>query len=185
MLSSGRLQFIQCVVHHSCSEDENENEDDENEQEPCAFCQIDYQFIANKPTLLECDHHICEECNVKADDGIIYCKLWESYTKCLNKINRFADMTINDHLNELVEKLANKFKCSIELLKGENRALKVWCVLLKCPLWTIEEKEQMAENCMMEKKLELKNAIDLRVEVLKRQIEQLKCSEDISSYCTD
>ena len=45
-----------CACPHECSE-----------PEPCMFCNINYDFIINRPIELKCGHSICQYCDVTID----------------------------------------------------------------------------------------------------------------------
>lgn len=111
MLSPENIEFVECAIAHACL-----NTTDGSKK--CAFCLIDYQFIANKPTTLDCDHHICKECQTKTKNGKIWCKICKSDSKCLGKVNIPVEIIISGNLKELTQTLADKFKLALSLLKG-------------------------------------------------------------------
>ena len=58
MLNPQILQSIECAIAHKCLTDEDQ-------AIKCAHCEIGYSFIACKPIVLECGHHVCENVTKK------------------------------------------------------------------------------------------------------------------------
>ena len=68
MLNQQIYQSIECAIAHKCAKDANE-------PKRCAHCEIGYKFIVMEPESLKCGHNICKECESKAQNKSIKCKL--------------------------------------------------------------------------------------------------------------
>lgn len=110
MLSPEILECIECVVPHNCTQDIS-----------CATCLIDYKFIACKPIMTECGHHVCEECVKKTNSANLKCKTCKSPIKSIGKLNKATELTVKAYLNELSKTLNDKFKSSLSLFECKFR----------------------------------------------------------------
>ena len=111
MLDNELIECIECAVPHKCSKKEGIST-------RCAFCEIDYNFIAAEPTTTSCDHQICRECVGKTENGNIKCKICNEELKSLGRVNKAAQLSVKTHLQELSCALNEKFASCTGLYKG-------------------------------------------------------------------
>ena len=107
MSNSELLECIECAVPHKC-------------ENKCAFCIVDYAFIASEPMLTECGHQICIECVFKIKNKAIKCKFCCQELTSLNLVNKAAELNIRTNLGTLYTSLCKQFSSGVQLFKGKK-----------------------------------------------------------------
>jgi len=114
MLEKELIECIECAIPHRCLRKEGDS------SKKCAYCEIDYTFIAAEPTLTNCAHQICQECVAKIENSSVKCKICNEELKSLNRVNKAAQLSVKSHLKELTASLHEKFISCTEFYKGRT-----------------------------------------------------------------
>ena len=77
----------------------------------CAFCEIDFHYLANKPLMLSCNHLICESCNVK--DQPFLCNIDGEAGVIAD--GTFASLIINDNMQALFFSLQSDYEATVKI----------------------------------------------------------------------
>ena len=104
-MSNELLECVECAVAHKCATQ-------------CAFCIVEYAYIASEPMLTECGHQICKECATKINNKAMKCKFCGQELKSLNLVNKAAELNIKTYLNTLSTSLCDKFSLGVQLFTG-------------------------------------------------------------------
>ena len=104
-------QSIQCAIAHKCPNDEYQAIE-------CAYCEIGYSFIACKPVVLDCGHHVCKECDKIVENGCFTCKFCDKKVKITGGQSLAADSLFQVFATNLAKELEEKYKKAINLYEG-------------------------------------------------------------------
>lgn len=156
MLTEDMLEYIECAIPHNCSLNEKCHQTDSKNK--CAQCLVKYNFIVDEPVIIECEHHICKNCEDKSNSTKLICKICklkgvESLVKSSGIKNKVIEKIIDGHMPELYEALKQKFN------KGHT-------------LYN-ERKIELA-NSIETKRQRTKNEIDLEIEVAFQNLEKIR-----------
>ena len=121
MLTADILKTIECAIPHECSKLIDESY-------KCCYCEVGYAFIVHDPVVLQCGHHICQECVVETQKGCLNCKICSQEMKCTNTKGTAAEMLVKLFLNDYSKELKEKFLKSVDLYQGKFREQ---CYLLR------------------------------------------------------
>jgi len=162
MLPIELLEYIECGIPHRCAHKEDATK-------KCSQCDLKYSFIVKDPVILQCEHQICQECEPKASQQVLKCKICAAQSSNAQVVssglkNKLVDKTIKDHLGEMYAVLKDKFKTGQDLFLEHKIELET----------SVEAKRQI-----------LKNEVDVNIEKLRGELEKVRFQlyDDVDKYC--
>ena len=182
MVNKQILQSIEGAIAHKCPKDEHQ-------AIKCAHCEIGYSFIACKPVVLDCGHQVCKECDKSIENGcnFLTCKFCAKKIKTTGGQCIAADSLFQAFSNHLAKELKEKYKKAINLYEGDF-AKTVFKNSISIFNFNSDRKSSSQIETQVEKiKQKLKNEIDLKVELVKEEIEKLRSElhGDVDRLCDD
>ena len=105
------LQSIECAIAHKCPKDADETK-------RCAHCEIGYSFVACKPIILECAHHICTVCDKEAQNWSLKCNFCAKSVKLIGGAGIAADSLFQVFAIDLAKVLKEKYATAIGIYDG-------------------------------------------------------------------
>lgn len=112
MNSNELVECVQCTLHHQCPVLKDK-------QQQCAYCKIKYPFVACRPILLQCQHHVCAQCIENIKNLPSFCHICNSKIKSSYILNKSTELLVKNNLNLLNENLKKHLNDSFTLLKGK------------------------------------------------------------------
>lgn len=102
------IQQFECNKHgsHVCPKEQNSDK-------RCAFCELDFHYLANKPQLLSCSHLICEACNPKDPNEPIICNTHGDTIVVADGTN--VSLIINKNIKAFFNNLQNDYQAAMHL----------------------------------------------------------------------
>lgn len=163
MLSSELLDNIKCAMSHACVKEDN------GTSKSCAHCEIGYTFITREPIVLECGHHICKDCKEKSEKDAVKCNICGEQIKCTKTNGKASESLIKMLFKDLSSDLKEKFLKAVDKLNGKFQILIFFffLIIFNENLDTRGACETRASTL----RHKIKNEVDLRVEILKSQID--------------
>jgi len=159
------LECVSCALHHQCVKLSDPTA-------KCAYCSINYSFVACKPMLLHCQHHLCADCLRNVQEPYLNCQICNLKIQSSHIVNKTAEFTVKANLDVLFRNFKDRFNDSLALLKGK---LDEFLFLdLFYFYHSIIEKSAEFITAMKIQKQQEKDNIDLLADYLKQLIEDLR-----------
>lgn len=100
------IKNLECIMKHKCPISMS-----------CAFCEVNFSYIAQNPCLLECGHVICANC-LNAESKVMDCKIHKEM-KILGQYQKAANF-VKDNKYQLFYLLKHEYEKILDLYNSMN-----------------------------------------------------------------